>query len=131
MESPRESVVDLNKHPKLNECISIPMCGEKRLAYCYVHPSKAMQFEDYVNYHLSKYCYLFKGEDLISKGIFGLFEPHPKLFDRIGDYVLITKNNYTFDYPPVGENKKKEAHIGHHAGISKEEMLVPLIVIKC
>jgi hypothetical protein len=54
--------------------------------------------------------------------------PEPRLFDRIGDYVLIMKENYIIKDFVLGETEK--FHIGNHGGVSKEEMLVPLIVIE-
>jgi hypothetical protein len=129
--TPYERIVRLEDHPKMKECLTLPLCGEGRVAYCYVHPDKARQFEKYVKHNLGKYCYLFKSQELIDKNYFGLFEPNPKLRDRIGDYALIFKENYIIkDSLPVKKKKKKE-NIGHHGGVSKEEMIVPLILINC
>lgn len=114
----------------MEECLSLPLCGEGRSVYCYIHPSKVNQFERYVKNSLGRYCWIYKSEYLIKKNFFGLFKPNPKLFDRVGDYILICKDNYIIkDKVSVGEEKKKP-HIGHHGGASKEEMLVPLVVVK-
>ena len=45
-----ERVIKLEDHPKLKECLTMPFCGDSRVIYCYVHPSKTKQFEDYLNY---------------------------------------------------------------------------------
>lgn len=124
----KERVINLENHPKLKECLTLPLCGEGRTAYCYVHPSKAEEFEIYISNNFKEYCHLFKSQDLIDKNYFGLFEPNPKLFDRVGDYILVMKDNYIFK--DKIKKKKKKLHIGHHGGVSKEEMIVPLIVIK-
>ncbi len=122
---PLNKVLYISKHPKLIECLSMPLCGEGRAAYCYVHPSKTKQFETYVKKNLKKYCTLHKSEELINKNYFGLFKQNPKLYDRIGDYVLISKEDH------IIKNKPKEYPLfAHHSGLSKKEMLVPLIVIK-
>ncbi len=131
MNTPAKNEIKLEDHPKLKECLTLPLCGEKRVAYCYVHPSKAEEFEKYAKTKLKKYCYLFKSQDLIDKNYFGLFEPNPNLFDRVGDYILIFKKNYILkDSIKRNEEKNGRPHIGHHAGVSKDEMLVPLIYIK-
>jgi len=122
-----ERVIKLEDHPKLKECLTMPFCGDSRVIYCYVHPSKTKQFEDYLKHNLSKYCDFYKSQELIDKNYFGLFEPNPKLFDRVGDYVLICKKNYIIK--DLLENEEREKNIGHHSGISEDEMLVPLIVI--
>lgn len=127
----KKNEIKLEDHPKLKGCLTLPLCGEKRVAYCYVHPSKAREFEKYVKIKLKNYCYLFKSQDLIKKNYFGLFKPNPKLFDRVGDYILILKKNFILkDSIEKNVEKKNGRHIGHHAGVSKYEMLVPLIFIQ-
>jgi hypothetical protein len=120
-------MIHLEDHKELQECLSLPLCGEGRVVYCYVKVSKAKRFEDYVNSKLSKYCYLIKSEDLIKQNYFGLGEANKKLYDRVGDYTLIMKENYILK-DQIEEHR--ESHIGHHAGITPDEMFVPLIVIK-
>ena len=120
-------IIELKKHPKLAETLILPLCGEPRVAYCYVRPSKVKQFEKYIKENFKDKCYMYKSEKLIKKNYFGLFKPNKDLFDRIGDYTLIMKENYIIKDLILGEEKHK--HIGHHGGISKEEMFVPLIII--
>jgi predicted AlkP superfamily pyrophosphatase or phosphodiesterase len=127
LDVPKDRIIRLEHHPRLKECLAMSPCGEGRVAYFYVRPTKVKEFEKYFKDKLSRYCDLYKSEDIIKKGYFGLFEPNPKLFDRIGDYVLIMKENYLFK-DEIEENPNR--FIGHHGGVSKEEMLVPLIVIK-
>ncbi len=120
--------IKMEKHPQMKKCLSLPLCGEPRAAFCYVHPSKTKQFKEYVKKKLRNKFELFKSEELVKKGWFGLFEPNEKLFDRIGDYILIAKNNYSIKDCVLGE--KKHNFVAHHGGLSKEEMYVPLIAIK-
>jgi hypothetical protein len=70
---------------------------------------------------------MFRSEDLIANNYFGLFEPNPRLFERVGDYVLVMKENYVLRDSLLGESRP--AHIGYHGGVSQEEMFVPLVVI--
>jgi len=125
-----EHNIHLKKYPLIKECLSQPLSGEKRASYCYVHPSKVKQFEENFQKDLSPYAYLYKSEELISKNLFGLFNQNPKLFDRVGDYIILSKGNYNIQDPILTE-ENKDLDIGHHAGITKEEMLVPLVVINC
>ena len=128
MDTTPKNTIILNEHPKLMECLTLPACGEPRALFCYVRPSKDKQFRDYVKKKFSNYCTLVKGEDLIKKKYFGLGKPHPRLTDRVGDYVLLAKKNYTFRDLLV--NEEFRPMIGNHGGLSKEEMEVPLIVVK-
>ena len=120
-------VVELEKHPKLKETLTLPLCGDSRAAYCYVHPSKKQQFEDYVKSRLKNCCTLHRSEELIRNGYFGLFKPNPKLFDRVGDYALIAKKGYRITDTLLGEQMSK--HLASHSGMTEDEMLVPLIFV--
>src|SRR3989344_165380 len=104
--TPKDRVIKLEDHPKLKESLTLPLCGESRTVYCYVHPSKADYFEKYVKENLSKYCNIYKSPDLIGKNYFGLFKPNPNLFNRVGDYILICKENYIIK--DKLENEKRE-----------------------
>jgi predicted AlkP superfamily pyrophosphatase or phosphodiesterase len=127
IDSDKSKLIDLKDHPKLADSIIIPLCAERRLAYCYVRPSKTKQFEDYIKKNLKHACYLYKSEELIKKNYFGLFKPNKKLYDRVGDYTLIMKDNYLIADSVLGE--KKSFHIGNHGGVSNQEMHVPLVII--
>jgi len=128
IDSEKSTMIRLKEHPKLEECLILPLCGESRTAYCYVRPDKTRQFESYVRKSMNKYCTLHKSDDLIKRNYFGLYSPHPKLYERVGDYVLMMKDNYVIRDFVLGE--KERFHTGNHGGISKEEMFVPLIIIK-
>lgn len=117
----------LNNHPKLIETLERPLSGEPRAAYCYVKRGKEKLFEKYVKKHFGKYCYLFKSKDIADKGWFGP-NASSKLFERIGDYTLIMKDNYIIKDIIIGEVNRHL--VGNHGGLSSEEMFVPLIVIK-
>jgi predicted AlkP superfamily pyrophosphatase or phosphodiesterase len=128
--TPEERNINLKKYPEIYECLSQPLSGEGRTPFCYVHPDKQKQFEYYVKTKLSKYCSPHKSSELISRNFFGLGKPNRKLFQRTGDYILLTKENYRIkDY--LTEHEKENVDIGHHGGLSKEEMFVPLIVLSC
>ena len=70
---------------------------------------------------------MFKSSEFAARGLFGLGEPHPRLADRIGHYVLAMKKNFTIKDQILGEGSFQ--HYGVHGGLSRAEMLVPLIVV--
>ena len=117
----------LEDHPKLKEMLSLPLTGEPRFAYCHVKAGKDKEFEKYIRTKLKKYCTSYRSEELSKQGYFGLHKENPKLKDRIGDYVIVMKNNYIILDKLAGQEYNKM--IAHHGGLSKEEMYVPLILI--
>ncbi len=128
IDSTDSRTMKLEEHPDFVNTLTLPLCGEPRVAYCYVRPSKISDFENYVHKNFKDVCELHKSEELIKKNFFGLFEPHERLFDRIGDYILIMKKNYVMRDFIMGE--KVHYFLGNHGGVSKEEMYVPLIVVR-
>lgn len=127
--TPLKNHLLFNRIAPLKECLELPLGGDSRSAFCYIKPNKKLQFEQYVKYHLKKYCTLHTPQELVEKGFFGLGKPHPKLLDRMGDYVLLAKENYSLKELLPGEDEKK-LHRGHHGGLSQEEMIVPLVKMK-
>lgn len=124
----KSKVIELKKHPQFVETLAMPLTGEPRVVYCYVRPQKVKQFETYVRTNFGKCCEIYKSDELIKNNYFGLYKQNPKLKDRIGDYVLIMKDNYIMKDFVLGEKRKID--IGHHGGVSEEEMFVPLVVIE-
>lgn len=112
----------------LQDCLSAPLCGDSRTVYCYVQHSRKKEFENFVKNKMKKYCKLYKSEQLVKKGYFGLDKPNRKLHARIGDYIIIMKHNYALRDRLLGE--EKTPFVGFHSGLSKEEMLVPLIFVE-
>ena len=82
----------------------------------------------YIENNLSHAGVLHKSQDLISKGYFGKGTVHPRLFDRIGDYIFIMGDDYTLRDELLSDEKKKTPHKANHGSLSDEELYVPLIV---
>lgn len=120
------SQIELDKHLALSESLVLPLCGEPRVAYCYVHPDKVEQFERYVRNELAEQTQLFKSRQLVEEGWFGPGEPHPRLLDRVGHYALVMRENYAIKDWLTGE--RRYTHVGLHGGVSAAEMFVPLVV---
>ena len=126
IDSPPERLIQLDDHPALAETLVLPLCGERRAAYCYVHPAREQQFRDYVTGELGDYVTLRASADLVEEGWFGLGPPSPRLLERIGHYTLVMKGNYTIKDWLLGE--RRHVHVGVHGGVSEGEMYVPLIL---
>lgn len=123
------SWVNLSEHPELGQMLVAPLCGEPRAAYCYVDAHREKDFEDYVRERMSDSCELYRSEDLIARGYFGLGEPHPRLHQRIGHYCLIMKKNCAIADRLATEKHGKKM-IGVHGGLSSAEMRVPLALFQ-
>lgn len=123
---PPQRHLNLADHPRLKECLMMPLCGEPRLAYCYVRHGMRGQFEAYVREALAHVCELHHSAGLVEQGLFGLGEPHPELLARIGDYALLLKDDYALTGRIGGEGTLHMT--GFHGGLSAAEVGVPLVV---
>lgn len=121
-----DTIIEMADHPVLSNMLTLPLCGEPRVAYCYIHPDKGDQFKEYVENELSEITTLHESKQLVAQNYFGMGAPHPRLLERIGHYTLIMKQNYVLKDWLEGE--QRHVHIGVHGGVSSEEMLVPLII---
>ncbi len=126
IDSPRERVIDLEQHPALRSFLRAPMCGERRAAYCYVRPGCEDAFERYVAQELVQYAWMYRSQTLIDHEWFGPGAPHARLAQRVGDYTLVMKDEWTIKQWLPGEQRHRQ--IGVHGGVSEAEMTVPLVV---
>lgn len=120
------TVIELSAHPPLADALMLPLCGERRVAYCYLHPHKREQFVQYAEQALGAYLHVVDSRRLIADGYFGLGVPHPRLHERVGHYTLLMKYNYAIKDWIVGEQPFSQ--VGMHGGLSEEELFVPLVV---
>jgi len=121
--------IRLEDHPEWAACLAAPLCGEPRVVYCYVRANKSADFERYMHERLSHACECYPSEEVVAQGWFGEGEADSRLLDRIGDYVLVTKDRYVIKDTLPGEGFWSD--IGVHGGISADEMLVPLLYSLC
>ncbi len=113
--------------PGLRECLVLPLMGEPRSPYCYLRSGKEKLFKEIWEKYLSPYSNLFHIDEMLEKKIFGLNEISAKFADRVGDYVIVMNDGYVLLDNVMLE---KEMNLtGYHGGMTKDEMLVPLIYI--
>lgn len=127
VDTPPERFIDLADNPQLAECLTLPLCGEPRLAYCYVRPDKVVQFKRYVRNRLRHCCDLRSRGQMVRQGYYGNGKADPRFAGRIGDFILVMKPGWCLkDFLP---NEKRFHLKANHGGVTADEMYVPLIVV--
>lgn len=122
----KEKIIELKNHPELSNCLTMPLCGESRAAYCYVRANKKEQFENYIKAHFAGQFECYLAEELLSMGVLGPTPYHKNLDSRIGDYILLAKENYILKDLLLTEEMLYFP--GRHGGCTEQEMYVPLLV---
>lgn len=124
-----DTTIRLEEHPQLQQMLMVPLCGEPRMAFCYPRSDRQQPFEEYVRELFADEALLFPSRQLLQEGWFGQGTPDPRLVNRIGQYTLVMKSNWTITDRLPGE--KPSQQIGVHGGVSAAEMYVPLIYAEC
>ena len=122
-----ESRLEVESVPGLAPMLSRPLCGEPRLAYCYVRDECRADFVERAVEGLDGAARVVDSAVMIEDGWFGLADPHPRLRERVGDYALVMQGDYAIRDRLEGE--EPFGHVGVHGGVSREEMQVPLVVV--
>jgi len=127
IDSPPPRIIELDDHRELADMLARPLCGEQRVAWCYLKPGADSDFEHYVRSRLKGRADVVRSESLVRDGWFGPGQPHPRLASRIGDVALLMRDNWTIkDWLP---GERRYSLLGVHGGTSADEMLVPLLVL--
>lgn len=99
--------------------------GEPRARHIYVRDGAAEDASQRWQSQLGVKAKVFLKEEAIGSGIFGA-SVSDAAYDRIGDVVAIALESVVLIDP--SRNVKESAIIGHHGGLSEDEMVVPLYV---
>ena len=95
---------------------------EPRAINFFVKDGLLKEFKNLFNKSYSKFYKLYTKQEILDSKLFGEGEPH-KLVDMfLGDYMALAIDKYMFT---LGNGK---GYIAHHAGMSEDEMMVPLII---
>ena len=129
IDSPADRCIELDDHPELAAMLARPLCGEQRVAWCYVKPGAGADFARCARSRLGARADVVPCSQLIADGCFGPGAAHPKLASRIGDFALVMRDNWTIKDWLAGEPRYRM--IGQHGGTSAAEMQVPLVSLQC
>ena len=113
----------IEDHPALQEAFLRPHAVESRAAAMYVKEEYRERFPQLFEEAFPGRFLLMTGEEAIESGLFGPGDKHPRLAVNAGDYMALSLDNACLQW------KRKDNPLkGVHAGMTADEMLVPLIV---
>lgn len=124
-----EKVYTMLDYPEIQECLILPPSLESRTVAFWVKEDMKNQFEERFNSVFGEEFLLMAKEEFLQKNLLGFGKKHPKIDDFIGNYIAMSTSSSIIrieTFLAEGKPVKKSTH----CGLTKEEMEVPVIVIK-
>ncbi len=119
--------VCITDYPTIMDCLVRLPSIEPRALNLFVKKGKEKQFEEEFTLLFGKDFILMTKEEVIAKQLFGTGSEHSCFRSMLGDYLAIAVGDLTI----FNTKEEAEKFISVHAGLTEDEMLVPLIVIEC
>ena len=110
-------------YPDLQALLKHPHSIEGRCASFMVKDGKKDEFRKLFTKYFSDHFMLMEHNEFLESGLLGTGVPHPRTDGFVGDFVAVATDEYC-----IGETHEDAEMKGIHAGLTKEEMEVPLIV---
>lgn len=117
--------VSITTYPELMKCLVRMPSIEPRALNLFIKEGKKEQFErEFKNKFEHKFL-LWTKEQVLKEKIFGTGEEHTYFQGMLGDYLAIAVDDLSI----YSSKAECEFFIGAHAGLTEDEMIIPLIVI--
>lgn len=123
MDSKAAALVD---YPKITECLVRMPSIEPRALNLFVQEEKKEQLEYEFQKNFGDKFLLLTKEQVLEQKLFGQGTEHPNFQKMLGDYLAIATNDLSI----YNTREEAEFFIGVHAGLTEDEMRIPLIVIE-
>lgn len=120
------TTITTRQHPQLKKMLKLPLCGEPRTAFAYVHPKEKKNFMDYMQTYLKSEITVKSSKEMLKENWFGIGRANPEFEGRLGDFVLCMNDNYSIFDSLINETMPNLK--GVHGGWLTEEVNVPLFL---
>lgn len=129
IDAPIERLIEIDDqgpHAAWLDFLDGPLWGERRIAFAKIRPGRMSDFEAFVRNRHGDAIFPVPATEFTNSPWLGSGAAHSQLASRLGDIVLMMREDWTVkDWIP-GEPRYR--HLGVHGGPSSLEMLVPLVV---
>ena len=112
-------------YPQITDCLLRPYAVEGRAASFFTKDGMHKQFEQAFRRAFGQHFILMTTEEFLEEGFLGPGAEHPSLRTMLGDYMALATDSSCLAMQPGDYDM-----VGVHAGLTRAEMEVPLIVAR-
>ena len=109
--------------PELLQCLVRPPSMEARAVNLFIKPGMEKQFEERFQVRFGSCFLLMSRAEVLERHLLGTGENHEKLCGMLGDYLAVATGD-------VAIRMEDKQYIGEHAGLTADEMTIPLIAVE-
>lgn len=113
----------LDQYPDLTDCLLRKPSIESRAVNFFVIPGREAAFERLFTQYFGEDFLLFTKAEVLEKGLFGTGINHPQLDGMLGSHLAVAAGIKAI-------RTKNKFYRGEHAGLTEDEMTIPLIAIE-
>lgn len=121
VDSPKKVVTD---YPDIMECLVRMPSIEPRCVNLFVKKGMEEKLKAAFAKNFPDSFLLMPKKEVMKRELFGRGTPHPRLDEMLGDYLAIAVGDISL------YNKKSKNFVANHAGLTADEMTIPLIAVK-
>ena len=114
----------LKDYPEVMKCLVRQPSIEPRTLNLFVRDEYKETFPEIFRKHFGDSFMLLAREEVLSGKLFGIGNDHPDLESMIGDYVALAVS----DRSVFNTHIEAQEMPGGHAGLTEEEITIPLII---
>lgn len=118
--------VSLTEYPDICECLLRLPSIEPRALNIFVKEGMGKQLEEAFERHFKDKFLLIPKAEILRTQLFGRGENHSRIDHMLGDYVAVAVDDMSI----FNTEEQKNHFKGVHAGLTEDEMLIPLIVLE-
>jgi len=101
--------------------------GSARDMFLYVHEESIAEAVALLRQKLEGRAEVYATQELLAQHFFGVAEPSPTFLARLGNVVILPYKNETVWWSQGGKYEMR--FLGHHGGLTREEMEIPLLLL--
>lgn len=122
LHTPKLPQYELRNHPDLLDCLVMLPSGEARLPFVYLRPGCEERFLRYLESAWPGEFTVIPSGQAIKSGLFGPGEVYRRVPERAGDFLVVPRGGGYWWFA-----NRDNPLLGRHGGMSRTEMLVPLL----